>query len=98
MTLAKENEIKDLKMRFEREYEELQNRQQEISDAAVEIERVKFNEEMKQNLTEQAKKLRLRHKSEVDGLRQRFKMMQTAGAIERSPSCSESELYEVNHP
>ena len=81
-----------MKNQFEREYEELQNRQQEISAAAVELERKKFTEEQNKALQLQAKQLRAKFKCDMDGLRARFKMMQTAGALDRSPSASESEL------
>ena len=88
----KEAEIQEMKNQFEREYEELQNRQQEISAAAVELERKKFTEEQNKALQLQAKQLRAKFKCDMDGLRARFKMMQTAGALDRSPSASESEL------
>ena len=88
----KEAEIQEMKNQFEREYEELQNRQQEISAAAVELERKKFTDEQNKALQLQAKQLRAKFKCDMDGLRARFKMMQTAGALDRSPSASESEL------
>ena len=81
-----------MKNQFEREYEELQHRQQEISAAAVELERQKFTTEQNKALQLQAKQLRAKFKCDMDGLRARFKMMQTAGALDRSPSASESEL------
>ena len=85
-------EIQEMKNQFEREYEELQHRQQEISAAAVELERQKFTTEQNKALQLQAKQLRAKFKCDMDGLRARFKMMQTAGALDRSPSASESEL------
>ena len=88
----KESAIHEMKRQFEREYEELQNRQQEISAAAVELERQKFAEERNLALQLQAKQLRAKFKCDMDGLRARFKMMQTTGALDRSPSTSESEL------
>ena len=88
----KERTIIEMKHQFEREYEELQNRQQDISAAAVELERQKFAEEQNKALQLQAKQLRAKFKCDMDGLRARFKMMQTAGALDRSPSASESEL------
>lgn len=88
----KEETIKEIKRQFEREYEELQNRQQEISAAAVDLERQKFTEEQNKALQLQAKQFRSKYKCDMDGLRTRFKMMQTAGALDRSPSASESEL------
>jgi len=93
-TLKKDKDaaIQEMKNQFEREYEELQNRQQEISAAAVELERKKFAEEQNKALQLQAKQLRAKFKCDMDGLRARFKMMQTAGALDRSPSASESEL------
>ena len=39
-----------MKKQYEREYEELQNRQQDISAAAVELERQKFVEEQNKAL------------------------------------------------
>lgn len=90
LTTAKQCD--ELRVQFEREYEELQNRQQEISGAAVEGERAKWHEELKVALQCQEKQLRQKYKFEVDALRARFKMMQTTGALDRSPSTSESEL------
>ena len=88
----KEDSIQDMKKQYEREYEELQNRQQDISAAAVELERQKFIEEQNKALQLQAKQMRSKFKCDMDGLRARFKMMQTTGALDRSPSASESEL------
>ena len=92
MNKDKEKTVQEMKNQFEREYEELQNRQQEISAAAVELERQKFAEERNLALQQQAKQMRAKFKCDMDGLRTRFKMMQTAGALDRSPSTSESEL------
>jgi hypothetical protein len=88
----KEEIIKEMKRQFEREYEELQNRQQEISAAAVDLERQKFTEEQNKTLQLQAKQLRAKYKCDMDGMRARFKIMQNSGALDRSPSASESEL------
>ena len=63
----KEAEIQEMKNQFEREYEELQNRQQEISAAAVELERKKFTEEQNKALQLQAKQLRAKFKCDMDG-------------------------------
>ena len=43
-------------------------------------------------LKTQQQQLTMKAKRDIDALRKRFKMMQTTGALERSPSCSESEL------
>ena len=52
----------------------------------------KYQEEKESALKMQEQKLTMKAKREVDGLRKRFKVMQTTGAFERSPSCSESEV------
>jgi hypothetical protein len=54
--------------------------------------RRKLQEEKEAELKSQADKLNAKAKRELDALRQRFRIMQTAGALERSPSASESEL------
>jgi hypothetical protein len=49
-------------------------------------------EEKEAELKSQADKLNAKAKRELEALRQRFRIMQSAGALERSPSASESEL------
>ena len=58
----------------------------------IEKERTQFKEEKDRALKAQADRLSHKAKQEVDSLRARFKMMQNAGALDRSPSASESEL------
>ncbi len=59
---------------------------------ATEELRQKFEEDKNESLKLQHKQLTKKSKCEIDALRKRFKMMQTTGAFDRSPSCSESEL------
>ncbi len=54
--------------------------------------RRKLLEEKEAELKSQADKLNAKAKRELEALRQRFRIMQSAGALERSPSASESEL------
>jgi hypothetical protein len=61
-------------------------------DLAWSFFRRKLQEEKEAELKSQADKLNAKAKRELDALRQRFRIMQTAGALERSPSASESEL------
>ena len=49
-------------------------------------------EEKEAELKSQADKLNAKAKRELEALRQRFRIMQTTVALERSPSASESEL------
>merc|ERR1719147_637616 len=59
----------------------------------LEIEKMKFDSSKQIELEEIEKKVRKKSKMEMESLRSRFKMMQTAGTLEtRSPSLSESEL------
>ena len=51
-----------------------------------------LEEEKKTLLRNQESELQMRAKLEVDTLRSRFKIMQSSGALDRSPSTSESEL------
>ena len=64
---------------------------------ATEEMKQKFDEDRDSALKQQKQDLTIKAKRELDALRTRFKMMQTAGALERSPSCSESDSmsYEV---
>ena len=54
--------------------------------------RKKFEQDRENCLKTQQQQLTMKAKRDIDALRKRFKMMQTTGALERSPSCSESEL------
>ena len=54
--------------------------------------RKKFEQDRENALKTQQQQLTMKAKRDIDALRKRFKMMQTTGALERSPSCSESEL------
>ena len=54
--------------------------------------RKKFEQDRENCLKTQHQQLTMKAKRDIDALRKRFKMMQTTGALERSPSCSESEL------
>jgi len=54
--------------------------------------RKKFEQDRENALKTQHQQLTGKAKRDIDALRKRFKMMQTTGALERSPSCSESEL------
>ena len=54
--------------------------------------RKKFEQDRENCLKTQQQQLNMKAKRDLDALRKRFKMMQTTGALERSPSCSESEL------
>ena len=54
--------------------------------------RKKFEQDRENCLKTQQQQLTMKAKRDLDALRKRFKMMQTTGALERSPSCSESEL------
>ena len=73
------------------------NCQQTVQKATEELKQ-KCEADREMALKNQHQQMILKSKSELDALRKRFKMMQTAGALERSPSCSESELsIEVWH-
>ena len=53
----------------------------------------KYDEDKESALKMQYQELTMKSKREMDALRSRFKMMQTTGALlDRSPSCSESEM------
>ena len=70
---------------------------EELVKRANEDLRQKLEEERETALKNQQLQLKMKAKNEIDALRKRFKMMQTTGALDRSPSCSESELsIEVN--
>ena len=72
------------------------NIEQMIQKATEEMKQ-KFDQDREAALKQQKQDLTIKAKRELDALRTRFKMMQTAGALERSPSCSESDSmsYEV---
>ena len=52
--------------------------------------RKKFEQDRENALKTQQQQLTMKAKRDIEALRKRFKMMQTTGALERSPSCSES--------
>ena len=62
-----------------------------IQRATEELKK-KFDEDRESALKQQKQDLTNKAKMQLDGLRTRYKMMQTAGALERSPSCSESDM------
>jgi hypothetical protein len=74
------------------EVERIRAQLEEEMRARMETERHRLEEEKERALRAQADVLARKAKHEVEGLRSRFKMMQTASVLERSPSTSESEL------
>ena len=84
------------KLEFKEKLAELENAQKATIESmvqkATEDMRQKFEADREIALRKQYQNLTMASKNELDALRSRFKMMQTAGALERSPSCSESEL------
>ena len=76
------------------ELESMQNSNIEtmVQKAAEDLKN-KYDEDKESALKMQYQELTLKSKREMDALRSRFKMMQTTGALlDRSPSCSESEM------
>ncbi len=68
-----------------------------IEEAKVELKK-RLDEEKELALKQQHQQLSLKAKRELEALRTRFKMMQTAGALgeQRSPSVSECESLDVS--
>ena len=63
-----------------------------VQKAADDLKK-KYDEDKESALKMQYQELSMKSKREMDALRSRFKMMQTTGALlDRSPSCSESEM------
>lgn len=87
-----EKKLTDLRTKMKTEIEEIKREQTQLSEAALEQLKQKMTEEREVAMKAQADKLNAKAKRELDGLRQRFRIMQTTGALDRSPSVSESEL------
>ena len=91
-----ERKLSEAKKKFLREMEEIEAKQLRTSETCLEEMKRKLNEEKDVELKQQADKLNAKAKRELETLRQRFSLIQKSGALERSPSQSESELsFEV---
>lgn len=87
-----EEQLASVKQELEQEMENVRRQQQQVTEAALSVEREKLQAEKEAALKLQHQQMTIQAKRDLDALRGRFKMMQTAGALERSPSASESEL------
>ena len=84
--------LESMERKHAEEVAELQAKHEELMAEAVERERASLLEDKERALKAQADRLAGKAKQELDSLRARFKMMQNSGALDRSPSASESEL------
>lgn len=85
-----------LKAQHGKKVDELKRQHQTKVQETIEGLQRAFSEEKEKCLKQQADKLAVKAKSEVESLRTKFKLMQNAGALDRSPSASESELSMVS--
>ena len=82
-----------LKAKLEKEFNARLAVKEEEMRKQLEVEKQKFENVKQMEVEEVREKVRKKSKMEMESLRSRFKMMQTAGTLEtRSPSLSESEL------
>jgi len=82
-----------LKAKLEKEFSARLVAKEEELLKQLEVEKQKFENVKQMEVEEVREKVRKKSKMEMESLRSRFKMMQTAGTLEtRSPSLSESEL------
>ena len=87
-----ERKLSEAKKKFLREMEEIEAKQSKLSTSHLEELRNKLAAEKEFELKQQAERLNAKARREMETLRQRFNLIQKSGALERSPSASESEL------
>lgn len=84
--------MSEAKKKYLREIEEAEAKQSKTTESCLEELKKKLIEEKEIELKQQADKLTAKSKRDIETLRQRFSLIQKSGALERSPSQSESEL------
>lgn len=81
-----------MKVKLENDYaSKMREREAELRKEFV-MEKMHIEESKQEEISDAKEKIRKKSKLEMESLRSRFKMMQTAGTLERSPSVSESEF------
>merc|ERR1712106_1130017 len=81
-----------LKTRFEKEQNQKLVEKEVEMKAKFEVELTKLEDVKLMEIEEAKERVKKKSKMEMETLRSRFKIMQTTGTLERSPSVSESEF------